>query len=248
MKFVRVLKWWDFQHYDPARRTPPWIKVYNDLLDIRKHPTFAALSDGAKLTLHHLRLLASTIPTNSKNEVPLIPAKWVNRDRLNMSGPPKLKELVASGFAEIVDGITSEVASRVSSKEESTSASTTPLAGASGVLSESFSRAPSLEEREKPFLPPDGDFALGVIGKTLSAVAPNMQTDEIEIAIWLRDVSPDPWWIAAALCESEKSMQAARTGAYATSTLRRMRDEGWTCEDARGYVEYRWKAAARVNA
>lgn len=31
--YISVRNWRNFQHYDPAKRTPPWIKVYTELLD-----------------------------------------------------------------------------------------------------------------------------------------------------------------------------------------------------------------------
>lgn len=33
MDWISVRDWRKFQHYDPTKRQPPWIKVYNELLD-----------------------------------------------------------------------------------------------------------------------------------------------------------------------------------------------------------------------
>jgi hypothetical protein len=32
MSWISVTHWRRFQHYDPAKRTPPWIKVYTELM------------------------------------------------------------------------------------------------------------------------------------------------------------------------------------------------------------------------
>ena len=91
MKFFSIPNWREFQHYDPTKRTPPWIKQYVALLDPTKHPAFAALSDGAKLTLHHVRMLAARC--NNR-----IPETWLNKAHLNMQAKPKIAELLASCF------------------------------------------------------------------------------------------------------------------------------------------------------
>jgi len=33
MSWISVIGWRSFQHYDPAKRQPPWIKLYTELLD-----------------------------------------------------------------------------------------------------------------------------------------------------------------------------------------------------------------------
>lgn len=123
LKYVRVANWRTFQHYDPSKRTPPWIKQYTALLDASTHPTFADLSDHAKLVLHHVRLLAATIETEAEDEEPLIPFKWINSDRLNLKSRPRIHELVATGFLEIVDERASKLASKNASEPDSKDAS-----------------------------------------------------------------------------------------------------------------------------
>lgn len=121
MKVVVVAAWRDFQHYDPAKRTPPWIKSYVAQLDPTVHPKFTALSDGAKLTLHHLRLLAATC----KNRIPL---QWINKAHLNMCTNPKLKELEDAGLVASMDD------SDIDSINAFEGAISTPLARTSGSL------------------------------------------------------------------------------------------------------------------
>lgn len=93
MKFLRVKNWEQYQN--PS--TPKYIRQYVDLLDPTKHPTFAKLSDGAKLTLHHLRMLAGKCANK-------IPETWLNKDRLNMQTKPKVDELFSSQFIEYDNG------------------------------------------------------------------------------------------------------------------------------------------------
>jgi hypothetical protein len=91
VRFLRVTGWEDFQHY--KNRRAPWIKVATDLLDQLEHPTFTKLSDGAKLTLHHLRLLAGV--TGNR-----IPESWLTPGHLNMLTKPRVTELAAAQFVE----------------------------------------------------------------------------------------------------------------------------------------------------
>lgn len=86
MKFLQVDKWDDYQHYHDGRR-PTWIKFYVDLLNPSKHPKYHALTDGAKLTLHHLWLLAAECDNR-------IPETWLTRERLNIQTKPRLEELL----------------------------------------------------------------------------------------------------------------------------------------------------------
>lgn len=76
-----------FQHYKD--RAPPWIKIYNELLDDYE---FGALPDASKMHLIAIWLLAS----RSENKIPFDP-EWVAR-RINATEPVDLKALAAKGF------------------------------------------------------------------------------------------------------------------------------------------------------
>src|SRR5262249_51283737 len=76
-----------FQHYKD--RAPPWIKLYNELLDDYE---FSCLQDASKLHLILIWLLAS----RSDNNLPYDPA-WLAR-RINASEPVDLDALVSAGF------------------------------------------------------------------------------------------------------------------------------------------------------
>jgi hypothetical protein len=76
-----------FQHYKD--RSPPWIKLYNELLDDYE---FGLLPDATKMHLVAIWLLAS----RSENKIPYDPA-WVAR-RINANDPVDLGLLAARGF------------------------------------------------------------------------------------------------------------------------------------------------------
>ena len=78
--FFRVKNWERFQHYGD-RRAPPWIKLYNDLLE---NYEFAALPDASKAHVVAIWLLAS----RSGNRIPADP-KWVAA-RINATEPVDL--------------------------------------------------------------------------------------------------------------------------------------------------------------
>lgn len=76
-----------FQHYKD--RAPPWIKLYNELLDDYE---FGALPDASKMHLVAIWLLAS----RSENKIPFDP-EWVSR-RINATEKVDLKLLAQKGF------------------------------------------------------------------------------------------------------------------------------------------------------
>jgi hypothetical protein len=83
----RVKNFERFQHYKD--RNPPWIKLYNELLD---DYDFGCLQDASKMHLIAIWLLAS----RSENKLPYDP-EWVAR-RINATDPVDLDLLVRCGF------------------------------------------------------------------------------------------------------------------------------------------------------
>ena len=88
-QFLRVKNFDKFQHYKD--RNPPWIKLYNDLLD---DYDFSCLQDASKLHLLMIWLVAS----RTNNKIP-IDTKWIER-KINATESVNLDELLASGFLE----------------------------------------------------------------------------------------------------------------------------------------------------
>ena len=76
-----------FQHYKD--RTPPWIKLYNELLD---DYTFTCLQDASKLHLILIWLLAS----RSNNKIPF-DAEWIGK-KISATEKVDLQELLDSGL------------------------------------------------------------------------------------------------------------------------------------------------------
>lgn len=90
-----------FQHYKD--RSPPWIKLYNELLD---DYDFGLLPDASKLHLVAIWLLAS----RSNNKIPLDPT-WIAK-RISATEPVDLSILKAAGFIEYNQECSETLASR----------------------------------------------------------------------------------------------------------------------------------------
>ena len=88
-----VINFEKFQHY--RDRSPPWIKLYNGLLD---DYAFGQLPDASKLHLVAIWLLASRFD----NRVPHDP-QWIAK-RINASQPVDLGLLAAKGFITVHEG------------------------------------------------------------------------------------------------------------------------------------------------
>lgn len=87
MKTFSVKNFEKFQHYKD--RAPPWIKLYNGLLEDYE---FGGLPDASKMHLIAIWLLAS----RSENKIPFDP-KWVS-NRINATEPVDLVLLAKRGF------------------------------------------------------------------------------------------------------------------------------------------------------
>lgn len=87
MRTFRVKNFEKFQHYKD--RAPPWIKLYNELLD---DYDFGLLPDASKMHLVAIWLLAS----RSENKIPFDPA-WVAK-RINATEKVNLALLEERGF------------------------------------------------------------------------------------------------------------------------------------------------------
>lgn len=87
MRTFSVKNFEKFQHYKD--RAPPWIKLYNELLD---DYDFACLQDASKMHLIAIWLLAS----RSENKIPYDP-KWIAK-RINATNAVDLEALVQAGF------------------------------------------------------------------------------------------------------------------------------------------------------
>jgi len=90
-----------FQHYKD--RSPPWIKLYNELLD---NYEFACLQDASKAHLIAIWLLAS----RSSNRLPY-DSEWIER-RVSANSKVDLDELLEAGFIELEQLCSSLLAER----------------------------------------------------------------------------------------------------------------------------------------
>lgn len=103
MNTFRVKNFEKFQHYKD--RAPPWIKLYNGLLEDYE---FGGLPDASKMHLIAIWLLAS----RTGNKMPYDP-KWVS-GRINATEPVDLELLVSRGFIVLDQEV--QKAERVASK------------------------------------------------------------------------------------------------------------------------------------
>ena len=92
MDYLRVRNWDTFQHY--GKRNPPWIKLYNTLLDSIE---WTEMPDSAKAHLVGIWLLAS----RTDNKIPASP-EWI-RQRIGARSKVDVKLLVRLGFLEPFD-------------------------------------------------------------------------------------------------------------------------------------------------
>ncbi len=99
--YVGVKGFERFQHYKD--RNPPWIKLYNELLDDYE---FGLLTDATKWHLVAIWLLASRY----NNRIPA-DAKWIGQ-RINATGPVDIVGLVKSGFLIPDQGCSEMLATR----------------------------------------------------------------------------------------------------------------------------------------
>lgn len=91
MRTFHVKNFERFQHYKD--RSPPWIKLYNALLDDYE---FGHLPDASKMHLVAIWLIAS----RSDNQIPLDP-EWIAQ-RINATDPVDLEALLDAGL--IIEG------------------------------------------------------------------------------------------------------------------------------------------------
>lgn len=83
-----------YQHYKD--RKPPWIKLYNDVLD---DYAFEVLPDASKAHLMLIWLLAS----RTDNRIPNDP-EWIAR-KIGATGPVDIAGLISAGFLAESDGL-----------------------------------------------------------------------------------------------------------------------------------------------
>lgn len=100
-RFFSVKNFERFQHYKD--RSPPWIKLYNELLD---DYDFGRLQDASKMHLVAIWLLASRYD----NRIPY-DAEWIAR-RINATSRVDLETLAKSGFISPDQGCSEPLAER----------------------------------------------------------------------------------------------------------------------------------------
>lgn len=98
MEYIKIKNWEELQHYKD--RTPPWIKLYNHLLDDFE---FSCLPDASKAHLLSIWLLASRTGNKIPNN-----AKWIG-NKINATEDVDLKSLISLGFVEVIPSENNEL-------------------------------------------------------------------------------------------------------------------------------------------
>lgn len=84
-------------------------------------------------------------------------------------------------------------------------------------------------------LPESGVDALDLIRSVVEAVAPDVSgVDDIQISLWLRDINPDPLWIAAIIVDCRGTISKAHNAGLISTILRNRQKEGWIFRDDEG--------------
>lgn len=118
--WISVCGWRKFQHYDPAKRQPPWIKAYTDLLD---NENYLALSSRQRGILHGIWLAYAA----ARCELGSSPARVGlrigdptvrSRDILSLCDAGFLAIVASKALAEGYHDATPEVETEVETEED----------------------------------------------------------------------------------------------------------------------------------
>lgn len=114
--FISVRNWRAFQHYDPAQRTPPWVKTYTELLH---DDAYMGLPVGTALVLHRLWLAYASARCRLRADTKTLTRQLgvrVTRLQLDSLNHAGFIDLVAS--AELAEGYRAASASRAREEVE----------------------------------------------------------------------------------------------------------------------------------
>lgn len=196
MKYLAVKHWERHQHYGDSR-TPPWIKLYNALLDDYE---FLSLPEVAQAQLVKLWLLASRHKNRIPYDLVYISGKINPKSALDIDG------FITSGFLTIEDDKEAPAARGKSRKprkdkgKQRKQSASTPLAprlhDASAYKEEEKEEEKEKEQEKSPgvaaggwpaeaadILAERGSFAIGRVGKALAATVARYGWDVVRIGL-----------------------------------------------------------------
>ena len=93
--YIRVVNWEEFQHYKD--RSPPWIKLHNQLLE---NFEFECLPDASKAHLLCIWMLASRTDNKMRADT-----RWLQR-KICANEAVNIDILIESGFVEVIQEVT----------------------------------------------------------------------------------------------------------------------------------------------
>lgn len=199
-----------FQHYKD--RSPPWIKLYNELLD---DYSFGCLQDASKWHLIAIWLLAS----RSENKLPFDPV-WIAK-RINATGDVDLMALVEAGFIvadqplpkaeQVASSALAECLPRERGETEGENISEAKASGAPPAAPPRETDSDNLSIPLWMVRIPDGDFARALWNQGLAFVAkksgksPNACRSLM--GRWCKAAGDDHEWLWTKLCEAARDQR-----------------------------------------
>ena len=232
MRHLRIKNWDAFQNYD-HKKANAWIRLYNWLL---VDDAFRKLTDGAKLTLHNIWLLGSTVILDDDSTDPWIPEPWLNAHDLGMHGKPRVGEVVAAGFASWTLEAPSRAIRRREPRRPTKFSRVVPSMTLKSSSLSSFS--PEEEREEKP-------LQIAYLRQAISVLIPKTTATDHELAQWIALCDGDEAR-AAAIIAAKRDYVNGKRAPYVAEVLRDQRNEEIT--DPRGYVAFSVRSAQRRPA
>lgn len=216
MRFFRIKNWDDFQHY--TDRSPPWIKLYNHILD---DYSFTCLQDASKLHLVLIWLLAS----RNSNHLPY-DSNWI-KSRISVTSKINLDELLESGFIEIeLNEIKDLEDGSLSCLQDASKALQTVEQSACLEREERERRVEeSRGEKSKKFIPPSVEQVRDYCQERNNDVDPEVFVNHYKTGGWVRGKTKIKDWKACVITweKNQKNDQPVSK----QSTLKRFTDRSW---------------------
>lgn len=216
MKFFRIKNWDDFQHY--TDRSPPWIKLYNHILD---DYTFTCLHDASKLHMVLIWLLAS----RNSNHLPY-DSNWI-KSRISVNSKINLEELLESGFIEIEPNEIKDLEDdSLPCLQDASKALQTMEQSACLEREERERRAEESRVKRKNFIPPTTEEVIQYCTERNNGIDPGTFIDHYEANGWMRGKNKIKDW-RACVRTWEKTQKDIQSTVSTQTTEERFTDRSW---------------------
>jgi len=216
MKFFKIKNWDDFQHY--TDRSPPWIKLYNHILD---DYTFTCLQDASKLHLVLIWLLAS----RNSNHLPY-DSNWI-KSRISVNSKINLDELLKAGFIELenneIKGLEEDA---LPCLQDASKVLQTVEQSACLEREERESRAEQRRrEKSKKFIPPSVEQVKDYCLERNNGIDPEVFVNHYQTCGWVRGKTKIKDWKACVITWEKKPKEGPLV--IQQTTEERFTDRSW---------------------